>query len=568
MVVASVGKLPRAAPGYCDVTEFGGDCSHDWQGAWELSATEASSWPAAREACVQRCRACTRCAFVSLSRRQHDCSWFNYCEVARLTSHADYRTLVVSENASRLRWSPPASRLTLPRVQRCIAARNATPEAASATPEAASEPRPTPASELAEAPSAKGSGLRVGIATLVVPNEANPCSGVGCALLPWCTAARRLRVALRARPGELVLAVRLLAIHGPRVRLAAAPPVGGACEGGRLSARTERFERSDCPELEVVAPSARMVRLSEAHARRLVAGGVMSYDSAKVDSMYVTLWKWELLRLGHARYGLHAVLFADLDVDLFPHAAPAPAIAAEWAAHVPELLRAGRRLAAAGPVASARFVGYGDITTPLNTALFWLVLPPTLELYNDGLSVLRAPWNHSHGFNVSGTPRQLALHLTTRHEGGEEAMRQEAPRIEVAREFGESWTRIDYGDLDQGFFLYMLHHRHRVAHAVRGSRHVAHHYVGVALKPWVRALSHDATRPRSARGCTRDALITQAYVHRARLPLHATASPCADAYRSVLAALDEAIGEDARVCCATYGLTAPAAGGHVRLSVF
>ena len=51
-----------------------------------LNAREAASWPHARAACAAKCAQCSRCAFVSISLLNHDCSWFSQdqCNVHRL----------------------------------------------------------------------------------------------------------------------------------------------------------------------------------------------------------------------------------------------------------------------------------------------------------------------------------------------------------------------------------------------------------------------------------------------------------------------------------------------------
>ena len=322
-----------------------------------------------------------------------------------------------------------------------------------------------------------------------------------------------------------------------------------------------------------------MAHLSQLHARRVIASGVMSYNAEKIRAMYVTLWKWELMRLRN----LEAILFADLDIDLLPDATQAAAVAAEWAVRVPQLLlelHEGTRADDEG----VSYVGYGDVTTPLNTGLFWLLPPKTVELYHLGLDVLRASWNWSHGWNVSGTPQQLwppaaAAASSRRHSGGRRhAAASHAAAGHTASSghdvlpvslwhFGAGWDRIDYGDLDQGFFLYMLHHKRSVAHSLRGGAvHHVMHFVSGPQKPWRRALEH---RPQQS-SCSWDNLIRHAYLRSAGMPLSTAGSACAAAFRGVLGSLDEAFaGDEAAACCATFGDRAPdSRGGHVRLSVF
>ena len=69
-------------PGYCERTSGPGDCAAGAKGSWELP--QGSSWANVSAACVARCRACPRCAAVSISLRHRDCSWFARCDTSRL----------------------------------------------------------------------------------------------------------------------------------------------------------------------------------------------------------------------------------------------------------------------------------------------------------------------------------------------------------------------------------------------------------------------------------------------------------------------------------------------------
>ena len=74
--------------GYCAATKFSERGCHpgSGKGHWMLNAREAASWPHARAACAAKCAQCSRCAFVSISLLNHDCSWFSQdqCNVHRL----------------------------------------------------------------------------------------------------------------------------------------------------------------------------------------------------------------------------------------------------------------------------------------------------------------------------------------------------------------------------------------------------------------------------------------------------------------------------------------------------
>ena len=94
-------RTPAAAhdvAGFCRPTEFGGDCESGDDGAWNRLD---------RQACVAKCEACPRCAVLSYSRKNDDCSWYAWCDLAdtrRPPSNAeDYVTLRVRPN-----FAPPA----------------------------------------------------------------------------------------------------------------------------------------------------------------------------------------------------------------------------------------------------------------------------------------------------------------------------------------------------------------------------------------------------------------------------------------------------------------------------
>lgn len=74
--------------GYCAATAFGGDCSTQDQGAWVTATADK---------CVDACRRCERCQFVSYKKAAHECSWYNECDVARLLrSPSGFRTREVA----------------------------------------------------------------------------------------------------------------------------------------------------------------------------------------------------------------------------------------------------------------------------------------------------------------------------------------------------------------------------------------------------------------------------------------------------------------------------------------
>jgi hypothetical protein len=71
--------LAGATEGYCGSTVFGGSCSTDSKGAWQLG--RSSTLGQAVEDCLARCALCERCNYISVSRAHSDCSWFYECDL-------------------------------------------------------------------------------------------------------------------------------------------------------------------------------------------------------------------------------------------------------------------------------------------------------------------------------------------------------------------------------------------------------------------------------------------------------------------------------------------------------
>lgn len=111
--------------GTCEQTEFGGDCTSGTLGAWQAPSLAA---------CVQRCKGCVRCRYISFSAKHADCSWFAECNLGALhtfEAHPElrgwsYRTVQVKQTelppphvdpCATMQYEPPpassvASRLT------------------------------------------------------------------------------------------------------------------------------------------------------------------------------------------------------------------------------------------------------------------------------------------------------------------------------------------------------------------------------------------------------------------------------------------------------------------------
>ena len=61
--------------GVCAPTVLGGDCRSGDSGAWAVADLTS---------CVHHCEHCERCNYISFSKREKDCSWFQACEEANL----------------------------------------------------------------------------------------------------------------------------------------------------------------------------------------------------------------------------------------------------------------------------------------------------------------------------------------------------------------------------------------------------------------------------------------------------------------------------------------------------
>ena len=63
----------RPQTGFCAVTDntLPGSCSFGFSGSWPEHTT--------LDTCVQACRKCNRCNYISFSNRAADCSWYFEC---------------------------------------------------------------------------------------------------------------------------------------------------------------------------------------------------------------------------------------------------------------------------------------------------------------------------------------------------------------------------------------------------------------------------------------------------------------------------------------------------------
>ena len=278
-------------------------------------------------------------------------------------------------------------------------------------------------------------------------------------------------------------------------------------------------------------------------ARRLVQLGDDKLARAFLTRMASTLYKWELMRLGDE---YDAILFTDLDVDMMPSGVNnAAAVRERWVRTLPRLRRRGVRL-----------VATADAASPVNAGVMLLLPPRRTALYTDGIQTLHAPFSTRHGWNLSGTPARLFASRTLRQTSGGVLMHEGRP----AEVDNGAWDFVG-GDIDQGFFFYMLHVRAQAglwADDWRdGGVHVVHHYWNQP-KPWVQALSSGI----DLIACSEPLLWRSSYLRRVGLPLQPPAdsaepaTPCLRAFRGAWAALRPNVS-----CCASQ-LASMLSGDH------
>ena len=330
-------------------------------------------------------------------------------------------------------------------------------------------------------------GLRVGLATLyyapLQTQQARRCHALGCALLAWCAGANRLRHALPWQTEVLVL--EAMAPHGT----ARSKPAGGAGSCAENAALLPH----DCRGAVTLRPSPALEALVQAHVaaqvRRQRERRIQPAQPARPAQLEEPaqpqrrldflrrlggqLYKWELFSVTR----LDAVLFADLDVDLFPPRLSAAAVADEWGARLPVLL---------GARPPIHLVGRPDFSSPINGGLF--LLRPSEELFRDGLRTLAAGFDEQTGWNRSGTPASLLAHVPLLHHDGQLLTHGHGRTRQRASVTNDAWDWVA-AELDQGLLVHMLLVRHNVArYALGGGAHSVDHFWGMQGKPWKRVL--------------------------------------------------------------------------------
>ena len=99
--------LNASRVGFCGVTNEGveGDCARGDSGSWNTRVHRIHSFAA----CVGRCVMCARCAYVTYSPDNDDCSWYSEraCRLDRLGRDEAFRSLRVFQSSRR----PPTARV-------------------------------------------------------------------------------------------------------------------------------------------------------------------------------------------------------------------------------------------------------------------------------------------------------------------------------------------------------------------------------------------------------------------------------------------------------------------------
>ena len=383
------------------------DCARDDAGQLATPSAVHISGSRFRNACAETCRSCTRCRYISISVPARRCLWFARCDLddLRPSRHGEQWTSWAVSSPSiggalpsaslhaRNGHSPvgtsPSGSLS-GRAQEAAADERSLLGSLRGNAPQGNAPRPSPREARA--------AYRVGLATLLVQKlpegqrSADDDLGGGasatkwgCSLLGWCQSARRLREALPP-----LWTVELLIL---------------------TTAATQSTQAlADCPELIVTLVPPELRQAARWCAQQLMGpngwlgrvrtGGKAGsapldpYRPGGGDPHGITLFKWALLSL----HSYDAILFADLDVDLFPDWRRALSIRQWWERWMPRLV--------SHP--STRFISAPDHEAPFNIGTFLLAPRNTSAIYQDGLAVLRrCDFSDTDGWAAVGPLRSL-----------------------------------------------------------------------------------------------------------------------------------------------------------------
>ena len=142
--------------GTCDTTSIGGSCTRDDKGAWGLLRRDPQQM---LRSCLQRCRRCENCNYVSVSVQEEDCSWFRDCgswepealraTALRLSSAGVPRWVLASFQTYRVvkdGKSPDSTGQTEPQNDRCKGHRSCSAADLPIAPRSNDHHHPTPTS--------------------------------------------------------------------------------------------------------------------------------------------------------------------------------------------------------------------------------------------------------------------------------------------------------------------------------------------------------------------------------------------------------------------------------------
>ena len=275
--------------------------------------------------------------------------------------------------------------------------------------------------------------------TVAITTVYDGSPGYECAILQWCTSARRLAsLLLRAGPVEradlAILRVPDARQHHLRGRAVKSPPPPPP----PLPLAPPQWPpalQTDCGEAQKLEPGPELVEAISAFRRG--SGGCQDKwgGGGKWQGFHTCsfLYKWAMASL--VQYTV--VVFADLDVQLLRPEQPPAHVEALWRRTWAELVPAD---------GAPRFFGAPDHWSPFNAGQ-WTLSNPSRALYAWGLEVLRtARWNATHGFALMGKPKQLAA-------------RSPLCRAMLGRTRALLRNTWDFyaGDSDQGFFFYLMY---------------------------------------------------------------------------------------------------------------
>jgi hypothetical protein len=272
-----------------------------------------------------------------------------------------------------------------------------------------------------------------------------------CGIRRWCRTAESVRHSLL--PG---LEVVIFTNEEVTVRL----------RGGRKDVQDLRHTiAQECPHARIVFFPDRLLDAAKTWENRTDSlGPCPGYGAPK------TLLKWEAVNPQHYRHlgRSPAVLYLDNDVDAGWYA---PRSATHRA-------RLRQRIARFSTEQACQLCGSADHSSPLNTGV--MLLKPSAELYEDGLSLLRTHrWSRKAGFNSTGSLQSVLNATISRLDS--------MSSRELMNSYGyrqDSWSFV-CGDADQGLFttMYMARHaRYCSVFEAKPSLWVQHFWA--STKPW------------------------------------------------------------------------------------